>query len=126
MLPATVALVLAALATAGPWALFLQQGATIAGAWGGEHIALEVGEAGARVEFDCAHGTLDEPLALDRSGHFAVRGSFTTETGGPTRRDPGGQSRPASYAGALAGSTLTLTIVLTDTNQTVGVFTLTR
>ena len=96
------------------------------GAWGGDHIALEVTRAGARVEFDCAHGTLDQPLRPDRRGTFDVKGTFTSEAGGPTRRNPSTQSRAAQYSGHISGSTLTLTVVLAGTKESIGTFTLTR
>ena len=96
------------------------------GAWGGEHIALEVTNAGAHVEFDCAHGTIDSPLTLDGKGQFAVKGSFTRERGGPVRLDKPSEGQPARYSGSLSGATLTLTVVLTESNQSIGEFTLTR
>ena len=46
------------------------------GAWGGDHAALTVTDNGGRVEFDCAHGTLDHPLQVDERGRFSVAGTF--------------------------------------------------
>jgi hypothetical protein len=94
------------------------------GTWAGEHIVLEVTSAGATVEFDCAHGTLDAPLALDSGGRFDVAGSFSPERGGPTRGDSTSRAVPARYTGSLKDSTLTVTVVLTESKDTVGVFTL--
>jgi hypothetical protein len=96
------------------------------GAWGGEHIALEVTGAGATVEFDCAHGTIDETLTLDSSGRFDVAGSLTRESPGPIRGDDPSRAAPARYSGSLEDSTLTVTVVLTESKDTVGVFTLKR
>ena len=93
------------------------------GRWAGEHIVLEVTSAGATVEFDCAHGTLDEPLVLDSGGRFDIAGTFTPERGGPTR-EQSSRTVPARYAGSLNDSTLTVTVVLTDSKDSVGVFTL--
>jgi hypothetical protein len=95
-----------------------------AGTWAGEHIVMEVTSSGATVEFDCAHGTLDAPLALDSGGRFDVSGSFTPERGGPTRGDSASRAVPARYTGSLDDSTLTITVVLTESKATVGVFTL--
>jgi hypothetical protein len=95
-----------------------------AGAWGGEHIALQVTAAGATVEFDCAHGTIDSQLTLDSAGRFDVPGTITPERGGPTRADEPAQSQPARYSGSLKESTLTLTVQMRDSNDTIGVFTL--
>ena len=92
------------------------------GAWAGEHIVMQVTGAGATVEFDCAHATIDAPLVLDSGGRFDLAGSFTPE-GGPERGD---QSRTvaARFGGVIRDSTLTLTVVLTENTETIGVFTL--
>ena len=94
------------------------------GTWAGEHIVMAVTSAGATVEFDCAHGTLDAPLALDSGFRFDVAGSFTPERGGPTRGDSASRAVPARYTGLLKDSTLTVTVVLTESKESVGVFTL--
>ena len=92
------------------------------GAWGGEHVALDVTGAGAQVTFDCAHGSLDQPLTLDSSARFSVTGTYTPE-GGPTPQSE--QRLPAAYSGRLQGNTLTLTVTLTSSSQALGSFTLT-
>ena len=77
------------------------------GTWAGEHIVLEVTAAGATVEFDCAHGTIDAALILDSAGRFDVAGSFTRESGGPTRQDPErAVPRAARHLGQLLASAL--------------------
>jgi hypothetical protein len=93
------------------------------GVWAGEHVVMEVTDVGAKVEFDCAHGTIDEALTLDGGGRFDAVGSFSRERGGPIRA---GESRtvPARYSGTLKDSTLTVTVVLTESRETVGVFNL--
>lgn len=97
-----------------------------AGRWGGDHVALDVTSDGGRIEYDCAHGDLAEPLAVDRSGHFDVTGTHTPEHGGPVREDEKLVSHPARYAGQVDGERLTLAVTVTDTGQTLGAFTLTR
>src|SRR4051812_37429673 len=79
-----------------------------AGTWRGEHVELEVTSAGAHVEFDCAHGTLDEPLALNSTGQFGVKGTYTQEAGGPVRADQPDEGRPARYAGRFRDATITM------------------
>ena len=93
------------------------------GTWAGEHIVMEVAGSGATVEFDCAHGTLDAPLALDNRGRFDIAGTFTPERGGPTR-DSAPRAVPARYTGSLLDSILTITVTLTESKDSVGVFTL--
>jgi hypothetical protein len=97
-----------------------------AGEWNGQHIALSVTASGATVEFDCAHGTINGTLTLDANNHFAVNGTFVREHGGPTREDEASKGVPASYTGTLKDDTLTVTVELTDSKESVGVFTLTR
>jgi hypothetical protein len=96
------------------------------GIWGGEHIRMQVTESGARIEYDCAHGSVDEPLALDHEGHLDVKGTHARERGGPVRRGDKPNSRPARYTGRVEGRTLTLTVTLTDSDESAGTFTLTQ
>lgn len=94
------------------------------GTWGGQHIALEVTAEGARVEYDCAHGTVDEKFMADAQGRFDLRGTHVREHGGPVRRDETPDTHPARFTGQVNGDTMTLTLTETDTNETVGTFTL--
>src|SRR3982074_2046571 len=70
-------------------------GSVASGTWGGEHIILEVSEKGAEVELDCAHGEVTQHITLGKHGDFDVAGTFTTEHGGPVRRDENPQTPPA-------------------------------
>ena len=82
------------------------------GAWGGDHVVLTVTDNGGRVEFDCAHGTLDHPLRLDDRGRFSVAGTFVPEHGGPVRSDEVLASRPARYQGRLSRQKLEFTVTV--------------
>lgn len=88
--------------------------AVATGAWGGEHIRLQVTDKGASLEYDCAHGTIDQPLKLDAEGRFDVRGTHTRERGGPVRRDDQPDNHPARYTGRVEGRTMTLSVLLLD------------
>jgi hypothetical protein len=81
------------------------------GTWGGDHVILEVTESGAELEFDCAHGHIDEPLRVDRHGRFDVNGTFTPEHPGPARRDESALQSKARYVGRVAGDTMALTVL---------------
>src|SRR6266550_7230588 len=89
------------------------------GVWGGQHIRAEVTDSGANIEFDCAHGAIDQPIVLDGKGSFDVKGKFTPEHGGPTRRDEESNDRLVRYVGQVKGQTLTLTITDAGTKETI-------
>jgi hypothetical protein len=94
------------------------------GEWGGTHVRLTVVESGGTIEFDCAHGTLDEPLALDASGRFDVKGRFVGE-GGPTPKDEAASGSPARYRGESDGRLMSLEVTL-EGGESAGTFSLTR
>jgi hypothetical protein len=96
------------------------------GSWGGEHIALEVTTSGARIAYDCAYGSIHEPLRADEHGSFDVLGVHVREHGGPVREGEPLEERPARYTGWVTEGEMTLTVTLTDTGQQVGTFTLRR
>jgi hypothetical protein len=73
-----------------------------------------------------ASGTIDEPLLLDGRGHFDVKGTHRREHGGPIRIDEQRAGRPARYIGSLEGRALTITVTVTDTQETIGTFRLTH
>jgi hypothetical protein len=97
-----------------------------AGVWGGTGIRLDVTERGAAIEYDCAHGTIDEPLVVDRAGRISAQGTHVREHGGPIREDEPADRHPARYSGQLDRDTLQLTVTLTDTRQELGSFKVTR
>jgi hypothetical protein len=92
------------------------------GDWGGEHVALTVDAAGARVEFDCAHGALTAPLKLDAKGSFDVPGYFVLEHGGPEPADPKDEQRPARYFGTSDGREIRFSLRLTEDGTVLGPF----
>ena len=95
------------------------------GTWGGKGILLQVTDAGATVEYDCAHGTI-ERLEPGRDGGFEARGTHTVESFGPTRAGAAPPARPARYTGRVSGDEMTLRVTLTDTMEDVGTFSLGR
>ncbi|HEX8852205.1 MAG TPA: hypothetical protein VF754_01890 [Pyrinomonadaceae bacterium] len=97
-----------------------------AGIWGGEHISLEVTEGGARIEYDCAHGTIDRALSLDRRGRFDVKGTHVEERGGPVREGASERGYPVRFTGQVSGRKMKLTVRRTDTKELIGTFTLVR
>ncbi len=102
-----------------------QNGRLANGVWGGEHIRLEVTDGGANIEYDCAHSTIDEPIALDSKGNFEVKGKYSPEHAGPIRDDEG-DSSSVRYAGHAKDGEMTLTITIPDKKETIGNFSLTH
>jgi hypothetical protein len=96
------------------------------GAWGGDHVGLLLTESGGTLEYDCAHGAIDQPFVTDSAGRFQLAGTHTREHGGPIRKDQKPDTHPARYTGSVEGDTMTLTVTLTDSNEVLGTFTLTR
>ncbi len=90
------------------------------GAWGGPHVQMTVGRDGATLEFDCAHGTIQNPIVVGKDGRFQVSGRFAPEHGGPVRDDEE-NGRPAVYKGRLEGETLSLEIAY-ESGDAVGTF----
>jgi hypothetical protein len=95
------------------------------GTWGGEHIAMEVTDAGATIEYDCAHGRINEKIVPNAEGKFEAKGIHKREHGGPTRDDED-EGQPALYRGSIKDETMTLTVELTRNNESAGTFTLTQ
>lgn len=77
------------------------------GVWGGEHVRLTVRASGADIEFDCAHGRVEEPIILDDAKHFDARGVFVRERGGPVREGEVEDAKPARYQGTVKGDAAT-------------------
>lgn len=92
------------------------------GVWGGHGINIDVTSRGATVAFDCARGEITGPLTLDGKGRFKLRGTVIREHGGPVRIDESPNRMPALYTGSVKGTAMSLTVVLTDTNETVGTY----
>ena len=96
----------------------------VSGQWGGQGISMEVTDAGATLEFDCANGTITEVVVPDDSGKFSAKGLFARQHPGPTREGEDNNGEPATYEGVINGENLTLTITLVNGNEKVGTFTL--
>ena len=98
----------------------------LAGNWGGEHISLTVLDSIANLEFDCVHGTIDEPISVDTEGNFEVTGIYVIEHGGPIRIDETLEKYPSLYKGRIEGEKMTLILILKNTETEIDTFWLTR
>jgi hypothetical protein len=100
------------------------QSRDLRGTWGAQGIAVEVTDEGAKIEFDCAHGRITERIAPKADGRFEVKGVFARE-GGPVRLGEDNE-QPAVYRGSIKNDTMTLAIELTQNNESIGTFTVTK
>ena len=82
---------------------------SLSGSWGGNHVGMDITTEGARLDFDCAHGVIGEPIRPDAEGRFEVEGSYTLEGPGPARKDEA-RRYPARYWGQVRGETITLKV----------------
>jgi hypothetical protein len=98
----------------------------ILGDWGGDHAGLVAMADSGTMEYDCAAGRITEPLRPGSDGRFVATGTHTPGHGGPVRIDEVLPRRPARYSGRIDGDLLELTVVMTDSNVTVGTFQMTR
>jgi hypothetical protein len=96
------------------------------GVWGGNHIRAEVTAAGAQIEFDCAHGAIEQAIVLNSKGGFDVPGKYAPEHGGPVRDNEESKGISVRYVGTIRGSELSLTITNADTKESLGEYTLTH
>lgn len=95
-------------------------GPELIGTWGGEHVSLTVARDGATVEYDCAYGTVVQPVVPDPRGNFEVPGAHVFEHGGPVQEGEVPDEHPAQYRGWTNGRRMTLSVTLTDTGQLLG------
>jgi hypothetical protein len=95
------------------------------GLWGGDHVRMTIDRAGARLEYDCADSTIDQPIILDAKGRFTAKGSYSPAHGGPSRDGQAAAGR-ARYVGEVRANTMKLTVTIENATEPVGVFTLKR
>ena len=81
------------------------------GRWGGIGLSVEVTSSGAKIELDCAHGTIDALLTLDDRGNFDLPGTLVLEHGGPVREGETERKEAIRVTGRLDGQTLMVRIV---------------
>jgi hypothetical protein len=96
------------------------------GPWGGSQVSMQVTSDGARLEYACAEGAIEEPLLPDAEGRFAAIGTHTPGHGGPIRDGEILPTFPARYEGRLKGDAMSLIVTFSETGVEVGRFELQR
>ena len=97
---------------AGP----LRSPGKISGTWGGDNAGLIADDTSAHAHIGCSYGNVHQQIVPDGLGRFDVPGEYNI-TAFPVDR---GILHPARFTGSVSGSTLTLTVTLTDTAVTRG------
>jgi hypothetical protein len=87
---------------------------------------MDVSSAGARLEYDCAEGVIEEPLRPDAEGRFTAAGTHTPGHGGPIRVGEVLPAFRARYDGRVDGEEMRLLVTLTETGAMLGTFELRR
>jgi len=88
----------------------------LAGMWGGENAALIADDSSAHIHIGCTYGDVHHRIIPDHDGRFDVPGEQNI-TAHPVDR---GILHPARFVGRVIGTSLTLTVTLTDTTVTLG------
>ena len=96
------------------------------GPWGGSHVSMHITSAGARLEYDCAEGVIDEPLRPDAEGRFTAIGTHTPGRGGPIREGEILPAFRARYDGQVESEQMSLLVTFTETGVKLGPFQLRR
>lgn len=98
--------------------------ASLSGRWGGQQASLVLQPSGGTVSYQCGAGSVDPGWSVSDDGQWSATGQHFFG-GGP---DPigGRPPHPARYSGHLAGSQLTFTVTVTDLDEVLGPFHVTR
>ncbi len=107
-LAAAAMLVLAACGTMS------QAPSALSGQWGGPRVGLVLVGGLGKLEYDCASGTIDQPVMPGRDGRFTAAGTHIRGQGGPERVGQVFTAVRATYAGRVEGEAMTLTVTLED------------
>ncbi len=94
------------------------------GTWGGQEASLVLSESGGTMSFACGSSTVDPAWTIGASGQFSATGQYFF-AGGPVPPQ-GTPPHPARYSGSIQGDRFTITITLTDLNETLGPFHMVR
>ena len=104
----------------------------VIGLWGGPHAGASFAGGLADLQFDCASGTIDDPIMITDVGPCSVKGTYRTGASGPIRVGQFFKSQEALFSGEVAKGTaknsprvMTLSVALED-GTALGPFTLTE
>lgn len=102
------------MATVAAWP---QENTSTVEIWGGTGVFMTMTTQGATLEFDCAHGVLDQPIRPDAKGQFQVPGTYTPGRGGPVSKANPPSAVNAIYKGSIHDDTMHLEVILGDNGK---------
>ena len=82
------------------------------GMWGGPHIGVDLEGGLGSVQFDCAAGSIDQPIIS--GGSFSVPGPYREGAAGPVRVGQIFTAKRATYSGTATKTTMTMSVTLED------------
>jgi hypothetical protein len=86
---------------------------------------MEVADDRTTIEYDCAQGTIEQKITLDRVGRFNVSGTQVPEHGGgPMRQGDRADGYPVWFAGQVNGRTMKFSVRKRASITLIGKFTL--
>ncbi|MBC7901245.1 MAG: hypothetical protein H7070_14460 [Saprospiraceae bacterium] len=94
--------------------------------WGSRDAGLVIEKDSVKIEYACASGEINLPLAVSADGSFKAEGTHTRLSPGPILIDSPPKARPAGYEGKITGKSMTLKVTLTETKEVIAELTLER
>jgi hypothetical protein len=94
----------------------------LSGSWGGPHIGVVLEGGLGAVQFDCAAGSIDQPIIS--GGPYRVTGTYRPGAEGPVRVGQIFTAKRATYTGTATKTEMTMTVTLED-GELLGPFDLT-
>ena len=76
------------------------------GDWGGDGVSMTVSDSGATLLFNCASGTITQPLSVSAQGDGTWSGTYRRAS--PLPGSVPDTNHPATYHGHVQGATMTL------------------
>lgn len=96
------------------------------GDWGATGVSVNVSDAGASIEFDCANATITKQLRVKRDGSFAAYGNFMRSGPGPVRIGDDDKGRPVVFKGKVKHKTMAFRMTDAKTGESLGDYTVTQ
>jgi hypothetical protein len=88
----------------------------VTGTWGGDNAGMIITGTDIHVHIGCTLGDAVGPIHPDADGRFEIDGTYNVDAY-PIDR---GITHPAKFSGRIIGSTMTLTVTLTDITRVLG------